>query len=127
MRFLLDTHTLIWFLEGDRSLSVKALNAIESEENQIFISIASLWEIGIKLSLGKLELKTTFDDLIKELFLTNIQILAISPAHILRVSRLEFFHKDPFDRLIISQSLEDNLPVIGKDPNFPLYNTFLYW
>lgn len=127
MSYLLDTHTLIWFLEGDTSLSTKACLAIEDENSQKYVSIASLWEIGIKLSLEKLKLKESFESFLKELALTDIQILPISPVHTLRVSQLEFFHKDPFDRLIISQSLEDNLTIIGKDPNFPLYNTTLYW
>jgi len=127
VNYLLDTHTLIWFPEGDSSLSAKASNPIEDEENQKYISIASLWKMGIKLSLGKLELKTTFETFLKELSLTDIKILPISPYHALRISQLEFFHKDPFNRLIISQSLEDNLPVIGKDPDFPLYNLATYW
>lgn len=124
MNYILDTHTLIWFLEGDTSLSTKALNAIEDEENQIYISIASLWEIAIKLSLGKLELKTSFSNFLTDLSQTNIQIYPISPKHTLRISQLEFFHKDLFDRLIISQSLEENLTVIGKDPSFPLSTLF---
>jgi PIN domain nuclease of toxin-antitoxin system len=127
LTYLLDTHTLIWFFEGDVSLSTKATLAIEDEDSQKYVSIASLWEIGIKLSVGKLKLKGSFASFLNELASTDIQILPISPLHALRVSQLEFFHKDPFDRLIISQSLEDNLTVIGKDPNFPLYNTALYW
>jgi PIN domain nuclease of toxin-antitoxin system len=127
VNYLLDTHTLIWFLEGDSSLSKKASHTIEDESRQKYISIASLWEIGIKLSLGKLMLKGSFENFLNELAQTDIQILPISPSHTLLVSQLEFFHKDPFDRLIISKSLEDNLTVIGKDPNFPLYNVILHW
>ena len=127
MNYLLDTHALIWFLEGDSLLSRKAAKAIENENNQKYVSIASLWEIGIKFSLGKLELKKTFEIFLMELSQTDILILPISPSHTLRLSKLEFLHKDPFDRMIISQSLEENLAVIGKDPSFPLYNIDLYW
>lgn len=127
MKYLLDTHTLIWFLQGDPSLSSNAAKAIENENNQKYVSIASLWEMGIKHSLGKLELKKPFDFFLVELSRTNIQILPIEPIHTLRLSQLEFFHRDPFDRMIISQSLEENLIVIGRDPSFTLYGIDLYW
>jgi PIN domain nuclease of toxin-antitoxin system len=127
VNYLLDTHTLIWFLEGDSSLSVKARQIIEDEANIKYISIASLWEISIKLSLGKLALMSSFDNFLNELLKTEIQILPISFLHVLRVSQLEFFHKDPFDRLIISQGLEEKLTIVGKDPNFPLYNIVQHW
>ena len=127
MNYLLDTHTLIWFLDGDDSLSVRARDKIQSAQDQKFVSIASLWEISIKVSLGKLILKSSLEDFFYSLSNTEIRILDISPAHLLKVSQIEFFHKDPFDRLIIAQSIQEHWDIIGKDPSFPQYGINLYW
>ena len=114
-------------MEGDQSLSANARKIIEDEENIKYISIASMWEISIKISLGKLFLKTTLEEFFTSFYFTDIKVLPISFSHLLRLGKMEFLHKDPFDRLIISQSLEDNLIVVGKDPNFPLYKVDLHW
>jgi PIN domain nuclease of toxin-antitoxin system len=127
VNYILDTHTLIWFMEGNAFLSENARKAIEDEENVKYISIASLWEIAVKISLGKLTLKKKFDSFLYDLSLTNIKILPVTISHIIRVSALEFFHRDPFDRLIICQSLEENFNIIGRDQHFSRYNVGLYW
>jgi PIN domain nuclease of toxin-antitoxin system len=114
-------------MEGNNFLSTKAQKAIEDDENTKYVSIASLWEIAVKISLGKLTLKKEFKSFLYDLSQTNIKILPITISHIIRVSTLEFIHKDPFDRLIICQSLEEDFKIIGKDQNFPLYNVGLYW
>jgi PIN domain nuclease of toxin-antitoxin system len=79
MRILVDTHTLLWYLQGDISLSSAALNAIESTENDVFVSIASLWEIAIKLGLNKLEIKRPFENLETDLGLGRGQVLSCAP------------------------------------------------
>lgn len=127
MNYILDTHTLIWFMEGDVFLSINAKTAIEDERNIKYVSIASLWEIAIKISLGKLLLKKPLEEFLDNLSQTNINILPLKFSHFLRISKLEFIHKDPFDRIIICQSLEENLSVIGKDQNFPAYGVNLFW
>lgn len=127
MNYILDTHTLIWFIEGNVLLSKTAQKAIEDDENVKYISIASIWEIAVKVSLSKLSLNKDLERFLHDLFKTNIKILPITLSHLIRVSTLEFIHKDPFDRLIICQSLEENFQVIGKDQNFSLYNVGLYW
>jgi PIN domain nuclease of toxin-antitoxin system len=127
VNYILDTHTLIWFMEGNAFLSENARRAIEDEENVKYISIASLWEIAVKISLGKLKLKKKFDSFLYDLSQTNIKILPITISHIIRVSTLEFIHRDPFDRLIICQSLEENFNIIGKDQHFSRYNVGLFW
>jgi PIN domain nuclease of toxin-antitoxin system len=127
VNYILDTHTLIWFMEGNTFLSTNAQKAIEDEENIKYVSIVSLWEIAVKISPGKLTLKKEFKSFLYDLSQTNIKILPITISHIIRVSTLEFIHKDPFDRLIICQSLEEDFKIIGKDQNFPLYNVGLYW
>ena len=110
MRYLLDTHTLLWFLSGDESLSQTARQLIENEANQIFVSIASLWEITIKSSLSKLELASSLEQMLVDKLLENdIQTLAISVHHLMGVHNLPFYHRDPFDRLIVAQSLIEKM------------------
>lgn len=127
MNYILDTHTLIWFMEGDVFLSTDAKKAIEDEGNIKYVSIASLWEIAIKISLGKLLLKKPLEEFLNDLSQTNISILPLKFSHFLRISKLAFIHKDPFDRIIICQSLEENFSIIGKDQNFPVYGVNLFW
>ena len=126
MNCILDTHTLIWFLEGNQLLSLNAREAIENQSHTKYISIASLWEIAIKMSLGKLILRKPLAEFLSDVSLTEFEILQINFSHILRISQLDFLHKDPFNRVIISQSLEEGLTIISKDENFPLYNVDLY-
>lgn len=121
MRLLLDTHILIWFLEGNLLLSVSWRQIIADVGNEVFVSIASLWEIAIKISLGKLTLAQPLADVIKQLRIENIDILPIQPLHVLQVSTLPFHHRDPFDRIIIAQSQVENLPVMTDDPEFAAY------
>jgi PIN domain nuclease of toxin-antitoxin system len=107
---LLDTHTLIWFVNGDEQLSNKARVGIEQSTN--FVSIASLWEIAIKISLGKLELHTPFIAIEKQLELNQFTILPITFKDTLHLSNLPFYHRDPFDRLLIAQSITNNLTLV---------------
>jgi PIN domain nuclease of toxin-antitoxin system len=117
MQLLLDTHTFIWFISGDQALPQKALDAIKNTENKCYISIASIWEIAIKFSLKKLELKSDFD----------IEVLQITFQHLQKIINLEFHHRDPFDRLIIAQAIVENLTIITKDENFSRYTDSLFW
>lgn len=127
MNLLQDTHTLIWFLEGDSQLSQTARSVIENAENTNFVSIATFWEIAIKSSLGKLETKTPLSNL-KRLVLDNgIEILPITIEHTLLVGELPFHHRDPFDRLLIAQAKLENMPVLSKDEHFDKYGIRLIW
>jgi PIN domain nuclease of toxin-antitoxin system len=101
MQLLLDTHTFLWFLEGNKDLSVKARTSIESLENVKFVSIASIWEVAIKLNLGKLKLDVGLQGLKNELLKNNFEILPLDFQHISSLTKLEDIHKDPFDRIII--------------------------
>ncbi len=127
MQLLLDTHTFIWFISGDQALPQRALNAIKDTDNKCYISIASIWEIAIKFSLKKLELKSDFDNIIDFLAANDIEILPINFQHLQKVITLEFHHRDPFDRIIIAQGLVENLTIITKDENFPRYTDRLLW
>lgn len=127
MKYLLDTHTLIWFLNGDRDLSAKARKAIESTEAINFVSIASLWEIAIKISLGRLSLKTSFEKIKEQISNNNFEMLPISFQDILILSSLPFHHRDPFDRLLISQVINNKFTIISKDPYFDSYEIKVLW
>src|SRR3954454_24600074 len=102
MNNLLDTHTLIWFINGDEKLTDKAKKEIESKVEGNYISVASIWEIAIKISIGKLELKTSFANFISQIEANSFTILAISSEDALTISLLPFHHRDPFDRMIIA-------------------------
>ena len=121
MRLLIDTHILIWFLEGNKSLSKSRRQIIANPQNEIFVSIASLWEMAIKISLGKLTLAKSLADVIKQIGVEDIELLPISPEHTLQVSTLPFHHRDPFDRIIIAQSQIENLAVMTDDKDFADY------
>ncbi len=128
MKYLLDTHTFIWFIEGDVRLSDHARTRIAEPSNEISVGIASLWEMAIKMSIGKLSLSQPFDVLIPtQLALNDITILDISLSHLFTVTQLPFHHRDPFDRLIIAQSLTDNLPLINIDAVFDHYGVNRIW
>ena len=121
MEFLLDTHSFLWFLQGNENLSVIAREKIENEANKLYLSIASIWEITIKLNLGKLKLDVSLEDLKHEIYKNDIELLAIDFEHIIRLNQLENHHRDPFDRIIISQCIFENLTILSKDNNFLLY------
>lgn len=124
---LLDTHALIWFFNGDKQLSSVARAAIEKENVINYVSIVSIWEIAIKISLGKLELKAPFTEINNQLTSNNFIILPIQVEHALLVSNLPFYHRDPFDRLLIAQALQNDLTIISRDERFAAYSVSLTW
>ena len=124
---LLDTHTFLWFIDGNDNLSPKALENIENENAQNFISIVSLWEIAIKLSLGKLEVNIPFKQIEDVVFKNNFQILPISFTDLLKLSELPFHHRDPFDRLLIAQCINNEMIFLSKDENVSKYNASIIW
>lgn len=124
--YILDTHTYLWFISDDPRLSRSARKLIESE-GIFYISIASLWEITIKSSLGKLKIKNhEIKELLdKQIVLNDFKILNISSLILVTLHGLPFKHGDPFDRLIIAQALEGQMPVIGSDNIFKSYGVEL--
>ena len=124
--FILDTHTLIWFLNGDKQLSKTARAAIENQVNDKYVSVASFWEMAIKISLGKLEF-AAFSDLANMIAENGFEILPITFEHTLKVAKLEIIHTDPFDRLLIAQCMVDNLAIISKDGNIEKYPIEVLW
>ena len=127
MNYLLDTHTIIWFLNGDNKLSIKSKEIIENQDNFKFVSIASIWEIAIKISLDKIKFDKGFKKFLDLLEDNGFEIIPISFDHALTVSTLKFIHRDPFDRLIISQAMTDNLTIITKDEYIEKYDIKTIW
>ena len=125
MQLLIDTHILIWFLEGNNLLSTKRQKILTDSKNEVTVSIASLWEMAIKISLGKLTLSKPLTDVIKQLTVENIEIFPILPNHTLQVSSLPFYHRDPFDRIIIAQSQFEKLDLMSDDSEFAKYGVNL--
>ena len=128
MHALLDTSSFLWFIAGDDRLSVTARNFMADLNNELVLSVASLWEIAIKVSLGKLDLLRPFGELIPEQLKDNeITVLHIELTHLSVVMELPFHHRDPFDRLIVAQSISEALPVISRDAFFSEYSIELMW
>ena len=128
MKYLLDTHTLLWFLTDNKKLSRRARRLIDDPSNERFLSIASLWEIAIKTGLGKLDLDKPFEQMFPErLDFNRIEILDITVDSLTKLNTLPFHHRDPFDRLIIAQGLVEGLPIISVDTTFDAYGISREW
>jgi PIN domain nuclease of toxin-antitoxin system len=122
MRYLIDTHVLIWYIAGSPQLDKRFIAEIKNPENIIFISKASLWEIVIKISIGKLKLEIDFDEIEAYLKKNKIVELDFGLEEFKKIITLPLLHRDPFDRLIIGQAITNNLTVITDDPKFKLYS-----
>lgn len=127
MDLLLDTHALIWFINGDNQLPNKSIEIIKNIEVRCFVSIASIWEIAIKISLRKLELNGGFDEISEIITRYDIELLPLTFDHIQKLLELDFHHRDPFDRIIIAQGLVEKMTIVTKDENFPKYGVQLIW
>lgn len=128
MRLLLDTHAFLWWIGDAAELSKRARKAIGTSENHCLLSFASCWELAIKLSLGKLTLSGSLERFIPEHMTRNgFTHMAIEFRHIARVSTLAFHHRDPFDRLLAAQAIEEDLPIISADPIFQKYGIKRIW
>jgi PIN domain nuclease of toxin-antitoxin system len=124
MDLLIDTHSLIWFLNGDKKLSDMA---IEDPSNSKIVSIASIWEIAIKISLDKFRFPEGFKHFLDMVEDNGFEILPITFEHAIELSTLEFIHRDPFDRLLIAQCMTDNLIIVTKGDNIKRYNIKTIW
>lgn len=118
---LLDTQAYLWSITGDARLTASAREAIVTMESA-YLSVASLWEIGIKVGLNKLDIEIDLGRLIGDILGEKaVKVLPVEPNHILRIARPPHYHCDPFDRMIVAQALEDNLTVVGSDRAFDAY------
>ncbi len=123
MKILLDTNVLLWFVSDDAELDPKYKSLIENSENEIFVSVASLWEITIKLNIGKLEMGNDFKTFFRVVTQDcDFKILQIAENHLLQYLALPLIHRDPFDRLIYSQAKSENLTFLFTDKIFKRYD-----
>ncbi len=124
--YILDTHTLLWYLRDSDELSSTAKKTI-NEAEYIYISIASLWEIAIKHSIGKLDLEFTVSQIEELCIQKDISILPIKARHLDELNNLPKIHNDPFDRLIICQALNENTTIITRDGKIQKYPVNTVW
>lgn len=128
MRLLLDTHTWLWFVLGDASLSSTARGLIEDPNHEKLISPVSYWELAIQVSLGKYSLPTVYDTFVTAAIAgQGFVILPVLPAHTAAVCSLPFHHRDPFDRLLVAQSLSEGVPLVSCDLHLDRYSVQRYW
>lgn len=128
MNILLDTHAFLWFVQDDPKLSAAARALIENSESRPFLSIASLWEIAIKISLGKLQLTQPYEEFVpQQLAMNGIGILNVTIEHTAAVATLPFHHRDPFDRLLAVQSKIEEMTLVSADPAFDAYAAKRVW
>ena len=128
MRLLLDTHALIWFAEDDASLSKRARESLEDSANSLHYSLASIWEMAIKVSLGKLKMSVKlsggFDHHLEQ---NGLNPLPIEYAHAARVAALPMHHRDPFDRLLVAQADLEHMGLVSHDEHLDAYGVKRIW
>ncbi|MEG4458139.1 type II toxin-antitoxin system VapC family toxin [Microcoleus sp. N9_A1] len=125
-RLLLDTHALIWFVSNDTNLPVSTRDKIESADD-VFLSIASLWEMAIKLNIGKLPLQGNFEDIEPQLIAAGITILPVTFADTVQFRYLPLHHRDPFDRILVAQAINHSLVLVSRDVAFDAYYLQRLW
>lgn len=127
MNTLLDTHNFLWYLQDSKELSAKAAEIIEDSSDAIWLSIASLWEISIKVGLGKLSLQNSFTELEGVLQQLKIEVLPITFFDTERYLNLPLHHRDPFDRILVAQAMNHSLILISRDLAFDAYDIQRVW
>lgn len=127
MALLLDTHAFLWFVSGDRKLPASVRDKIKDINQPCFLSAASLWEITVKKQLGKLVLNISLEELFEFIERNQIEIIQITLDHLVTLLKLPNHHSDPFDRLIISQAISENLILLSRDKEITKYIVKHQW
>jgi PIN domain nuclease of toxin-antitoxin system len=128
MRILIDTHVFIWWTSDTKKLSQRVYNLLRDSTTEATLSIVSIWEMQIKSSLGKLEFRTELSELVKaEIDRNQIELLPLSLSHIYALNNLPHYHRDPFDRILIAQSIDTNLQIVSIDQKFDDYIDNRLW
>ena len=128
MRVLIDTHIFIWYLQNSERLPGSITTLINNARNDILLSIASIWEMAIKQSTGKLNLGVPYTNFIEEqMGFNNIELLPIRLEHLEAVTNLPFHHRDPFDPMLISQAIVEDIVIVSVDNVFSLYPVKRMW
>ena len=128
MRLLLDTHAFLWAIAEEERLSPRVRDLLEDLDNDVLVSLASIWEIAIKAGLGHLDVPDDLEGFIaKQLSRTGFSLLPIEFRHVVSVRGLPTHHRDPFDRLLIAQSQIERIPVVSVDARFNVYGINIVW
>ncbi len=128
MRYLLDTQVFLWWSDQYSNLSRKVYSICEDTDNDLFLSIASIWEIQIKMQLGKLRLPETLEQIVTtQQRKNNFHLLSIQTNHVYGLGQLSSQHKDPFDRMLISQAIHEDMPILTKDDVMKKYSVEVIW
>jgi PIN domain nuclease of toxin-antitoxin system len=127
MKALLDTHAFLWFVAGDDRLSQPAREAMEDDDAELYLSAASVWEMAIKSSLGRLTLPAPVELYVAEKVESGFRMLSVDWTHAAAVERLPLHHRDPFDRLLVAQALGENLALVTGDMIFRAYGANIIW
>lgn len=127
MVFLIDTHILLWYLAGSKNLSPAIRTEIDNPKNDIFISVASFWELAIKISLGKMNAEVSLSQIEQDINSREFRTLNISLSHLHALATLPPVHGDPFDRMIIAQAMVEKLTILSADRHFKDYPVSVLW
>lgn len=127
MNCLLDTHAVIWFITDDPKLPQSIKSQIELGKNEFFVSMVSFWEISIKVGLGKLTLEVDLSEIFSLVGNYHFSNVTLKQSHILLYSKLPLYHRDPFDRMLIAQGIEENYTIVTKDKEFSQYPVKTLW
>ena len=128
MKYLLDTHVFLWIIEDNPNLTERVKDIYLANSNDIFLSVASIWEMSIKISLKKLKIKGLLNRFVdKHVLGNNIRFLEISEQHVFPIAKLPFYHRDLFDRLLVSQCIEEKMDLISGDRIFDKYDVKRIW
>lgn len=128
MRILLDTHVFLWWITEDARLPKHVSTLMTTIEHQLFLSAASAWEIAVKIRVGKLQLPADLDSFVIEQLMTNaITPLPVQLHHALHVATLPLLHRDPFDRMLVAQSLVEDIPILTGDTQITRYPVMTIW
>lgn len=124
MRLLLDTNALLWWRDASPRLPPSVAEMIADPDNEIAVSAASLWEIAVKRALGKLRFPESFEDVIAE---EGFRLLSVEYRHLSALDALPLHHRDPFDRMLVAQSIAENIPIATNDRAFSRYSVTIFW
>ena len=128
MKVLLDTNVFIWLNDAPHRLRAKVMTVVANPDNDLFLSLTSIWEMQIKIQLGKLQLNDPLPDILRtQQVENNLQILTINLNHIWSLENLPYHHRDPFDRLLIAQAQTEGMTLVSADGIFELYDVDLLW
>ena len=127
MKYLLDTHIVLWYFRGAKELSKTVKSIIEDADTQKYVSVASLWDFAIKHSQGKLQFDGGFSHLLEMLTKNGFVILPITTSHLTGIIHLSFIHRDPFDRLLVAAAKTEGMTILTADENIHQYEVSTMW